>query len=205
MGLILAMFFGPLILFEFFVLPAFRSGYTPTSFSRWLQTHQNTSLWSQLFFSFTVSLACLVRQYQVSCPYYESATITQVVGIAIISLSLVLATIYRRIERMAVVLFMFLATFVLSVIAVLAPATILKKFNTLTQACSDMSKDRKLPWSPDVMGRYDIKTVFPELLSDIALVSALSAIWCYLWLRRRHWMENEVMVTTQTQKRFFRD
>jgi hypothetical protein len=65
-----------------------------------------------------------------------------------------------------------------------------QKFNGLTQACSDLSKVQNLPWGRGAMGKQQNGEVLPELLSDIALIFAMNAIWCYLWLRRRLWTED---------------
>lgn len=194
MELVLAMLFGPLLLFDLHLLPALRSNYTPTSFSRWLHSHQHTSLWSQLFFSFTVSLACCVRQYQESSAFYEASTITQVVGITVIGLSLALSSFYERIERMPIFVFFFVSTLALSMTAVIAPVSTLQKFSGLTRACEDLSKSRTLPWNKDFLERYNQSAQFPELFSDVALILALNAIWCYLWLRRKHWLQGEERV-----------
>lgn len=191
MGLVLAMLFGPLLFLDFHLLPALRSNYRPTLFSCWLQSHQHTSLWSQLFFSFTVSLACCIRQYQESCAFYEASTITQVVGIAIIGISLALSAFYHRIERMPVFVFFFLSTLALGMTAVMAPASTLQKFNGLTQACEKLSYSQTLPWNKDLLDRYDQNSIFPELFSDVALILGLNAIWCYLWIRRKHWLQGE--------------
>lgn len=191
MELVLAMLFGPLFFFDFHLLPALRSDYTPTFFTRWLHSHQHTSLWSQLFFSFTVSLACCVRQYQESCAFYEASTITQVVGITVIGLSLALTAFYQKIERMSVFIFFFVSTIALSMTAVIAPVSTLQKFNGLTQACEDLSKSQTLPWNSDLLERYNQKSQFPELFADVALILAWNAIWCYLWLRRKHWLQGE--------------
>lgn len=185
------MLFGPLLFLDFHLLPALRSNYRPTLFSRWLQSHQHTSLWSQLFFSFTVSLACCIRQYQESCAFYEASTITQVVGVAVIGNSLALSAFYHRIERMPVFIFFSLLTFALSMTAVMAPASTLQKFNGLIQACQNLSNSQPLPWNKDLLDRYDKNLIFPELLSDVALILGLNAIWCYLWIQRKHWLQGE--------------
>lgn len=193
------MLFGPLLFFDFHLLPALLSNYTPTFFSRWLHSHQHTSLWSQLFFSFTVSLACCVRQYQESCAFYEASTITQVVGIAVIGLSLALTAFYQRIERMPVFVFFYISTLALGMTAVIAPVSTLQKFTGLTQACNELSKSRILPWNKDFLERYNQKSQFPELFSDVALILTLNAIWCYLWLRRTHWLQGEDKVRCSHQ------
>lgn len=145
MELVLAMLFGPILFFDFHLLPALRSNYRPTAFSSWLHLHQHTSLWSQLFFSFTVSLACCVRQYQESCAFYEASTITQVVGIAVIGISLALSAFYQRIERVHVFVFFSVSTLALGMAAVMAPVSTLQKFTALTQACEKLSKSRHNP------------------------------------------------------------
>lgn len=191
MGLVLAMLFGPLLFLDFHLLPTLRSNYRPRLFSSWLQSHQHTSLWSQLFFSFTVSLACCVRQYQESCAFYEASTITQVVGITIIGISLALSAFYHRIERMPVFVFFFLSNLALGMTAVLAPMSTLQKFNALTQACEKLSNTQPLPWNKDLLDRYNKNDNFPELFSDVALILGLNAIWCYLWIRKKHWLQGE--------------
>lgn len=197
------MLFGPFILFDYHLLSAFRSKHTPTFISRWLYSHQHTSLWSQLFFSFTVSLACCVRQYQEACAIYEAVTITQVVGVTVTGLSLVLAAFYRRIERIPVFVFIFVSTLALSATAVIAPISTLPKFNGLIQACEKLSKSRTQPWKTDFLERYNHKNQFPELFADVALILVLNAMWCYLWLRRKHWIKGEKMVCSPQQKVFY--
>lgn len=195
MELVLAMLFGPILFFDFHLLPAFRPKYTPTFISRWFHSHQHTSLWSQLFFSFTVSLACCVRQYQESCAFYEAATITQVVGVTVIGLSLTLTGFYQKIERMPVFVFFFVSTLALSATAVIAPISTLTKFDGLIQACGELSESRSLPWGTGFLERYNRQAQFPELFSDVALILALNAIWCYLWLRRKHWIQGQNRVS----------
>jgi len=189
------MLFGPAILFEFFIHRAFLSSYSPTFISKWLQKHQSTFLWTQLFYSLSISVACCVRQYQVSCSYYEAATITQVIGITTIGLSLALTAVYQRIERMPVLISAFLATLILGAIAVIAPSSTTKRFNGLLQACSDASKDMNLPWGSDATQPYNNEVEFPELFSDIALILTMDGIWGYLWLRRDDWMEGKKVIT----------
>lgn len=199
MELVLAMLFGPILFFDFHLLPALRSNYRPTAFSSWLHLHQHTSLWSQLFFSFTVSLACCVRQYQESCAFYEASTITQVVGIAVIGISLALSAFYQRIERVHVFVFLFVSALALGMAAVMAPVSTLQKFTALTQACEKLSKSQTQPWNKELLEGYNQNSQFPELFSDVALILALNAIWCYLWLRRKHWLQGKDRVRSSHQ------
>lgn len=200
MELVLATLFGPILFFDFYLLPAFRLKHTPNSFSRWLHSHQHTSHWSQLFFSFTISLACCVRQFQESCALYEAATITQVVGVTVIGLSLTLTAYYQNIERMPVFVFLFLLTLALSAAAVIAPVSTLSKFDGLVQACGESSETRSLPWGKLFLEKYNQQAEFPELFSDVALVLVLNAIWCCLWLRRKHWIQGKNRVRSSPIK-----
>lgn len=117
--------------------------------------------------------------------------ITQVVGIAVIGISLALSAFYHQIERMAVFVFFFLSTLALSMTAEMAPMSTLQKFNGLIQACHNLSNSQPLPWNKDLLEEYDRKSNTPELFSGVALILGLNAIWCYLWIRRKHWLQGE--------------
>lgn len=189
-GFALAMIFSLPIIFELLLFRAFLVGHNPTWFSLWLRKHQSTSLWSQLFFSLTVSLACLVRQYQPSCPIYEAYTISPAVSITLISLILTLSAVYQRIERIELFIVLFLATLTLSIFAAAAPALTLKKFNGILQVCVDVAKDQGLPWGNGTIPPFHNVQQVPEAISDLISALASIAVWYYLWLRRAVWMQN---------------
>jgi hypothetical protein len=197
LGLTLAVIFGPLVYLECYLIPIFYSKYTPRLSPVLLGGGgeeeegeiQVISAWSQLLFALAMSVACFVRQYQPSCTYYESAMMTQVVSIVCISLALVLSSLYRPMKRMVLFVASYILTSTFAAFAILTPAATIKKFNAILDACINVAREKDLPWKDAEMIPYQHSEVFPEVFTHIAIFFAQSAMWFYLWLRRRDWIQ----------------
>ena len=188
MGLVFAMVSGPFVLFDSYLLPAFWVGYRPARFSNWIRRHHKTSLWSQLFFSLAITLACFVRIYQISGAIYESEVITQIVMITLVNLSLSLSAVYQRVEHMAVCLFLFLVVFFLTVAVEVSLDLAIKRYNGLLQACLDVSTVQGFLGRTEAMLPYYDGEVTYILVLYFVMIFAVGCIWCYLWLRQEFWI-----------------
>lgn len=169
----------------------FSKNYTPSQFTLLLNKHHETCLWSQLFFSAILSLACCVHQYQRDNSIYQCAIMLDVVGLTVISTLITTSSFYRPLKRAALFTTLAIMTSVAAIFTEFAPAIGVRRFERILQACKDVAKDQNLPWNNGAVGPYNYSEVSHRVFSYITLMLVLAGIWYFLWQRRERWTTDE--------------
>lgn len=197
----LAILFGPIKFLDLFFFSVFRKPRRTSRFLSWLSQSHQTCLWSQLWFTTAISLACFIRQTQDSCPLYENAIIQQLAALNIISFLLTLSSYYFSIQQMIVFAPSVVATYIFTILAEYILLIHPRQFRRIIQTCMDADEDKKVTWTKELRGSYLMDRALPELLSITGLIFALTGMWLFLWLRRGSWVRTSEEVRSLTVDR----
>ncbi|KAH8732073.1 hypothetical protein GQ44DRAFT_273037 [Phaeosphaeriaceae sp. PMI808] len=187
MQLALANIFGPLLHFCSHILPAFRTSHNSKRFTTWLKQHQELNLWSQLLFAFSLSLACVIREYKKSVPVYDSAIIQSVVMITLTSVLLSSTAMYQRIKRSALFGLGLIANIIFTIFASFGPLIKGHPVDPILQACVNVSKTQNLPWSDGGVTPYKFPEFYAVTFPYVGLMGISLCTWLFLLLRGGHW------------------
>jgi hypothetical protein len=81
---------------------------------------------------------------------------------------------------MALCVVSFIATLILSGVALLAPAAIIHRLNGILRACQRVANEEGLVWSAEIMGPYSHQTHLVAAMASTILLLVLLGIWWFL-------------------------
>jgi uncharacterized membrane protein len=170
----LALIYGPYLFFRLNILPCLCKAKGDRFFrfqsrlTRWLHHHQDIALWSNLLFTSTIVLACVVRRSESALRNYESGMISHVVGVTVVSGLMTLTAYMRYLKRGRLCIAVVLTTCALATYAQITRPMPLLAWN-ITGVCVDLF-ELNVPYKQRV----------PVLVPFAVITFLLLLAWCYL-------------------------
>jgi len=182
--LVFAILFWAFCFIDGIAISTFRPGYTKTRFTKWLSNHHETCLWSQLLYTFVISLAGVIRHAthrEIST--YESSAIMSLVAVSSLSLTVTLVCFFEPTNRGKLFSVAFPTTLVLALAAQIYPIRTAKTENLLNE-CEVYAARNNLPWRLGAIRSFQRQAVFGLGVVSGSIL-ALLGLWACIWRLRR--------------------
>ena len=114
--------------------------------------------------------------------------IIELAGLNIISFLLTLSSYYFSTERLVAFTSFIIATYIFTILAGFILLIYPPEFTRIIQTCINITEDRKAAWIKNLVRPYFTERILPELVTYTCLISALTGMWLFLWLRRERWV-----------------
>ncbi|KAL6411732.1 hypothetical protein AUP68_04106 [Ilyonectria robusta] len=169
---VLAVLYGPYLFISLHVFPPRRISSPRYCLNAWLSTQQVVALWSQLFYTLAIVLACVVRRHQNTLQAYEGAMILYVIFLSITSAHLTWVAFMHRIRRWIVFITIVGSIAALGLYGESSPALEQKRHWNIIQACLEK-------FAIDIP--FDLR--IPLLAGASVLMLLMGLAWFYLYCK----------------------
>jgi hypothetical protein len=168
----LALIYGPYVLLSFYIFPPSDAPCWRRRFNESLDKGLPVALWSQLLYSLTIVVACVVRRHQSTLQAYEAAIIVFVIEINVLSFHMTLTAHFKRIDRLALLISVAVITSILAIYAQSSPPLEQQRHWKSQQAC---------------LVRESRRTYFhrrvPGLILACVVIAFTDAAWAYVYYK----------------------
>ena len=189
MSYCIQLFFGTTFYFTQFVdatvIQAFWPNHKPIKVTSWLKGHHHSCLYTSMFFTLALSLACAIQVFRRNFTgEYQMLGIGYSLTVSICSFIAICVSSYDPLPRPKLFVVGFVATLVLGFVTSLALLIFMENdVNHVTNACYDYAVANRLGWSDAVLGNVSARTeLIPGIASGFLLLLIIA-----LWLVLRRW------------------